>query len=121
MAHRCNTLHEPGIKKAATVPFPPIPQDARALHTLVLDLRGNGVGDRGAQALASLHSAPALQSLELDLGFNPILKTYLELIPDCQPVAHVFEPCVAAFFGHLWSSSGVVGPLLCPKLQQLLR
>eukprot|EP01084_Bolivina_argentea_P062968 115047_1 len=42
------------------------------LHTLNLNLRGNGIGADGARALAELKQCPALQSLNLDLDDNGI-------------------------------------------------
>ena len=40
------------------------------LHTLCLEL--HGIGDAGAQALASLKEAPLLHTLKLELSYNKI-------------------------------------------------
>ena len=53
-------------------------KDAAALHTLTLDLRDIKVGDSGAQALAALRNAAALDTLTL----NP----RVQLIHICVPV-----------------------------------
>ena len=45
---------------------------APALHTLHLDLGDNHVGDNGAQALAGLKEAPALHTLDLNLEDNNV-------------------------------------------------
>ena len=47
-------------------------KDAASLYTLSLDLCGNSVGDSGAQALAALKDAASLYTLSLDLCGNSV-------------------------------------------------